>query len=464
MFYIAFMEKHHIFRFYVVILSLRVVGFRRRKLTETVSKMFSPMMRLRPRLLEWAWDGLVPMGKLTLITGDPGVGKSLVSLQVAAMVTRGVTTPQELPGGADRLAGIASKVVTPAGAKPKQAAGRGVLIFSGADQIEDTVLPRLIAAGADASQVFFFKGYMVDELVDDYETKRNSDEGHPAARPFLLSRDLGQLDWCLEELSDEGIDVGLIVIDSIDRYIGTNEKKSDRIEVVAKLADLATRSGAAVLVTTNTSMKAGSRGGTVVYQELLNTARSVLMVAEDLERPDRRLVLPVKHNLTARPQGFSFSVEQGVVRWGTEFFDCAVGDLHQSRWNPKQPLRRDNVYELDRAVSWLNDELQDGPVSAESIQQNAAQVDISYGTLRRAAKALDCKMRKQKSHWFWSLPDRAEPVSDHQGQVEDNVEKRTGTAARQETSPISGDTTDWVEVPDSRDECDAFMREKVLIS
>lgn len=367
-------------------------------MTETVSQMFFSMRQIRPRSLEWAWEGLIPMGKLTLITGDPGVGKSLVSLQVAAMVTQGVTTVVKPADGATA-------------ANPRRATKRGVLVFSGVDQLEDTVTPRLIAAGADPSQVFFFKGFMVNERPDVSDEEDLPDEDTPPVRPFQLSRDLEQLDWCLEELSDVGIDVGLIVIDSIDRYIGTSEKKGDRIEAVAKLADLAARSGAAVLVTANTSMKAGSRGGTVVYQELLNTARSVLMVAEAPEQPDSRLVLPVKHNLTARPQGVSFTVEQGKVRWGTEAIDtAAAGDLRQSPLNLKQPLRRDDVCELDRAISWLKAELQGGPVAADTVQSRATQVDISYGTLRRASKVLECKVRKQSNQWFWSLPDQVEPV------------------------------------------------------
>jgi hypothetical protein len=116
---------------------------------------------------------------------------------------------------------------------------------------------------------------------------------------------------CLVELSHEEINVGLIVIDSIDDYIGSDEKISARIKLVDELEDLAARSCASILVISNTSMKAGSRGGTVVYQELMNTARSVLMVATDLENEDRRLVLPIKHNLIAKPPDASFTVGEG---------------------------------------------------------------------------------------------------------------------------------------------------------
>ena len=73
--------------------------------------------------------------------------------------------------------------------------------FFWADQPEETLLPRLVAAGADASQIFFFKGYMVNEVP----VEKMLDENASGLRPFRLSRDLGELQWCLEELADEGI-------------------------------------------------------------------------------------------------------------------------------------------------------------------------------------------------------------------------------------------------------------------
>ena len=362
-------------------------------MAELVSHMFQRMSKIRPKPLEWAWDGLVPMGKLTLLTGDPGVGKSLVAMQVASMVSRGVKTPLGLTGAGAVLE------------NKKRELSRGVLIFSGADQPEDTLLPRLVAAGADASQIFFFKGYMVNEVP----VEKMLDENASGLRPFRLSRDLDEVQWCLEELADEGIDVGLIVIDSIDQYIGADEKKNARIEVVAELADLAARNEVAVLVTTNSSMKAGSRGGAVVYHELINAARSVLMVGQDLEDPERRLVLSTKHNLTARPLGASFAVERGAVRWGGEPVQLSAEEyLVRARLKDKRRLIGEDVRELDRVTNWLEDELKDGQVSSDSIQRRAIEVDISYGTLRRASKLLECKVRKQNNQWFWSLPDRSE--------------------------------------------------------
>ena len=388
-------------------------------MSELVSQMFHRMSQIRTKPLEWAWEGLVPMGKLTLLTGDPGVGKSLVSLQVASLVSRGVSKSVAASvSAADSVA-----------ADSKRALQRGVLVFSGLDQPAETVLPRLMATGADPSQVFFFKGYLVNETVAETDDKASS-----GVRPFRLSRDLGELQSSLEELADEGITVGLIVIDSIDQYVGAIEKKSERIEAVSRLADLAAQSGAAVLVTANSSLKAGSRGGTVVYQELFNAARSVLTVVPDQEDSGRRRVLSLKHNLTARPAGVSFSLDQAGVRWaGEPIAPRSSEDLTAATGlNEKRPLIEEGTCHLGGVTQWLKDLLSAGEASSDSIEHRATQAGISHRMLKRALKTLDCKVRKHNGEWFRRLPDPSEARCANATHSRKGVHSRVSVGSLQE--------------------------------
>ena len=138
----------------------------------------------------------------------------------------------------------------------------------------------------------------------------------------------------------------------------------------------------------------------------MNTARSALMVAPDLEDLDRRLVLPVKYNLTGRPPGLSFTISDAGVQWGTEPIDLSVEEYRlQGRRNEKLALVSDDGQEIQRAANWLKDELALEAAPSELVQHKATQVHLSYGTLRRAFKLIGGKVRKQKNQWFWSLKE-----------------------------------------------------------
>ena len=349
---------------------------------------------VRPLTLDWVWEGLVPVGAVTMVTGEPGIGKSLVAMHVAARVTRGIRM---------------KPVTAEAGSSPMSAEDEtepmGVIVLSSVDRADDTVLPRLIAAGADPSLIFFLKRKI-------WKASSKESEG-PEYRSFRLSQDLADLQECVEELGDEGVSVGLIVIDSIDHYIGADEKKCDRIQAVAALNELAADTFASVLVTANTSMKAGSRGGTVVYQELMNSARSVLMVVRDLDDEDRRLVLPLKHNLIARPAGAAFSLKEPGVQWEAERITISSQSyFNQARMREKNPLILQEIDELSRASRWLQVELASGYLPADDVEERAKTVHISRATLRRAFKAIEAKTNKIGHRWFWSLGKDSVPAAD----------------------------------------------------
>jgi hypothetical protein len=311
------------------------------------------------------------------------------------------------------------------------------------------VLPRLIAAGADASQVFFLKDKMIYDWKDDDE-----DDAPSLLRPFRLMQDRVRLEQCLVDLSEMGVEVGLIVIDTIDHFIDPKEKRSDRLELATELADMADRLQVAVLVTMNTSMKAGSRGGAAVYKELMNTARSVLTVTQDLENDDRRLILPVKHNLIAKPAGASFTVGQEGVQWETEPVKLSSKAFQaRAKMIEKNPLILEETHEIGRVTKWLENELTSGRASSDWVQKRASYIDISYGTLRRAFKILGCNAKKVKNQWFWSLPDRPESVCEEKRNELIGAPDGESCAITRESMPI------WLKI-DNAEEAKAAAEAK----
>lgn len=366
--------------------------------------------------LEWAWQGMIPRGKLSLLTGDPGVGKSLVALQIAAMVSRGDRLP---PGISEVAASTETEAIASGEAKSDgnenvssnaEPRPQAVVLLSAEDAVDDTILPRLMGAGADLSKVFHWRE---PEFSRQPPAESDGDKtADKSADPsFRLSRHLPRFEASLKRIQEKGLELGLIVIDPIDRYFGPADKKKDRIEVIRKLVHLAARTGAAVLVIANTSWKAGNGSASAIIQEITNSARSVLMVAQDLEDETQRMVLPVKMNLSATPPGAIFTIEDGVVRWKSEPITM-TGDQYvtQARVKLKNPLVREEVYEIQRVTNWLRDELTPGRASSIWVRHRAASYDIAYGTLRRAFKNLGCWTSKEGKMWFWHLPG-------HQGQA-----------------------------------------------
>ncbi|WP_397570729.1 AAA family ATPase [Schlesneria sp. T3-172] len=369
-----------------------------------------------PKSIDWACEGLIPFGKLSLLTGEPGIGKSFLALHLAAMVTRGTSAVSGTPGSE----GWQGEADNEFGSKRcLENRPRSVVVLSAEDAADDTVLPRLAAAGGDTRCVYVLRGSEPGEsrcVSSTDESSLAAEDCPPVTdcrepRLFRLKQDLSRLEESLEELADAGEEIGLIVIDPIDRFFGPTDNRRDRVEVVSRLVELAHRTGAAILVVTNVTAKTGSRIRCAAYHELMNAARSVLLAAEDLEHPGQRLLLPVKTNLTATPAGRAFVIDEGRLVWNSEAVALSSADYqHQMAVKLKNPLVREEVYEIQRVTRWLKDQLTPGRASSIWIRSNASYYDISYSTLRRAFKSLGCRAMKVKNQWFWSLPGQDGPA------------------------------------------------------
>jgi hypothetical protein len=325
---------------------------------------------IEPKPLRWLWPGRMPLGKLTLLIGDPGLGKSLLTADVASRVTRGAS----FPDGA---------VFEPG----------SVIFLSAEDDAADTIRPRLDAAWADVSRVHTIEAVRV-QLAN----------GSVAEKPFNLESDIASLEAVLRE----HIDVRLIVIDPLSAYLGGADSHSNAEirGLLSPLASMAARCGVAVLAVTHLRKSPGAAVhraiGSIAFAA---AARAVLAVAPDPEDANRRLLLPVKQNLSAGIGGLAFRIEtqNGVPRlaWEAGTVALAANDvLGSAEVQQDQNERRE-------ARAWLEDLLADGPIPVKKIQAEAKAAGLSWITVRRAKETLPVVASKSafKGGWEWRLED-----------------------------------------------------------
>jgi hypothetical protein len=306
--------------------------------------------------LRWLWPGRIPLGKQTLFAGDPGLGKTLVALDIVARVTRGTEWPDgaalEHPGSA--------------------------IILSAEDDAADTIRPRLEAAGADLSKVHQLQA-----------VRRVKKSGETSLEQFSLETDLVELQHAAVSLGD----LRLILIDPLSAYLGgTDSHVNAKVRaLLSPLADVASALDAAVVGITHlnksTSPALYRASGSIAF---VAAARAVWLFAKSPDDPLERLMLPGKMNLAPEQTGMAYrvGVNQGVpiVDWGGPVSASADAVLE-----PEGAERRSERLET---MEWLRERLADGPVAQRTLRRDAARDGLSYATLRRAKDALEVVIEK----------------------------------------------------------------------
>lgn len=321
---------------------------------------------IAPEPLHWLWPGRIPLGKLSLFAGDPGLGKSLVTLDIAARVTCG----SEWPDGRTNI-------------QPGN-----VILLSAEDDLNDTIRPRLEAAGADLSKAHILQA-----------VRRSKHNGDTALEHFSLETDLVALQDAAASLGN----VRLIVIDPISAYLGgTDSYKNAKVRgLLAPLAELSRSLQIAMIAVDHLSKSNrpalyrpnGSIGFTAA-------ARAVWLFAKSPDDPSQRLMLPGKMNLSADQEGLSYALREErpgvvVVIWGQTVRFSADAIL--------QPEAVEEKSERLEAMEWLREQLSTGPVSAKQIRTDAHRAGLSWSTVRRAKDALGITSGKEgfEGGWYW---------------------------------------------------------------
>ena len=235
--------------------------------------------------VRFLWPDRIPLGKLTLVVGDPGLGKSFLTIYAASRLTRGDCFP-----GCDTPVAVGS-----------------VVILSAEDDPADTIKPRLIAAGADIERVHVLQGIRATDSRD-------------TPQPFQLERHLQALEREIERIGD----VRLVVIDPVSAYCGRTDthKNADVRALLAPLAGFAARHHVAVIAVTHLTKGQGNAihraMGSMAF---IAAARAGHLVVKDPADRERRLFLPIKSNLGPSPPGLAFRVVKAqcdpaaVVQW-----------------------------------------------------------------------------------------------------------------------------------------------------
>jgi len=308
-----------------------------------------------PREVAWLWRERIPLGRLTVLAGRPGVGKSFVTVDFASRVSTGMAWPD---GSVNESAG-------------------GVLFFAAEDDPADTIRPRLDAAGADSGRVYYCRNVDLAEI-----------ESHIDRVP----------------------DCRLVVIDPIGSYLGryVDAYRENEVRAVLEpLAEIASRRNIAVILVAHTRKAWASFADDSVLgsRAFVGLARAVWHVTKDPKDRTRRLFLPGKSNLSRETSGLAFWIASDPprVQW------LGSVDLQADDLTAEEPTRGRKSEVRNAAVDWLRTLLRDGAMSVHAIRKAAQEAGFSWRTVRRAAETLPIERRKKAfdGGWEWRLESDA---------------------------------------------------------
>lgn len=302
--------------------------------------------------VHWLWYPFIAMGKITLLQGDPGDGKSTMMMNLIASLSKGENTPDGKPFGI-----------------PKK-----VIYQCSEDGISDTIKPRLEKCGADCRNVAFINEEVHSGLtLDDERIRQAIIEFRPR----------------------------LVVIDPIQAYLGSD---SD-LQVAGRARKLMHRLGmwasvydCAIVLIGHLNKKEGTKG---LYRSLgsidvVAAARSVLQVERDPENTDIRIVRQIKNSLAPSDGEIRFSI---TAEAGFQWLECEIASVPAA--DPEVPK-----FELksEKAAYLIKKLLSEGDMRAKEIYMRMSDEGISRKTAENTKAELGIRSYRKMRQWYWSLP------------------------------------------------------------
>lgn len=365
---------------------------------------------LESKPVTWLWKHWLAAGKLQLLAGAPGQGKTTIAMAMAATVTIG----GHWPDGSRCEVG-------------------NIIVWSGEDDPADTLLPRLLASGADRRRCYFIEGARRDGEVE----------------PFDPARDLPMLQAAIEQIGN----VKLLIVDPVVSAVtGDSHKNTEVRRALQPLVDLGAACGCAILGITHFSK--GGQGsdpaqriiGSVAFAAV---ARVVLVAAkvkgEDGE--DARILARSKSNIGPDDGGFHYHLEQAepipgiqasYITWGKK----VEGSARELLTDPA-----DQNSEEQDAASFLRSLLSDGPLPAKEVFKDADGAGYSRDQIKRASSKLGVEKVKNGMNggWMWGLSITQEPTQNPEGSTKGAKSARFNNTLPSHSSVLPSDESDFVE-------------------
>ena len=323
--------------------------------------------------IEWLLYPFIPFGKVTIIQGDPGEGKTTMVLQIIAKLTRGepilLNKKSQKEAQQDSEENLKQEVLSQD--NPIQPVN--VIYQTAEDGLGDTIKPRLLAAGADCSRVL---------VIDDRE------------QPLTM------LDVRLEEAIMQ-TKARMVVLDPIQGFLGTDvdmHRANEIRPLMKRVAVLAEKYHCAIILighmNKNSNGKSSYRGlGSIDFQA---AARSVLIVGRLKDEPETRVMCHVKSSLAPEGKSVAFRLDKETgFQWIGEY-DISADDLLSGEARGQKSRI---------AKEFLLDILADGGMAQKKIEEEASKQGIKKKTLRNAKQELEIDSVKRGNQWFWILSE-----------------------------------------------------------
>jgi hypothetical protein len=281
--------------------------------------------------VEWLWHLYIPKGEITLLDGNPGLGKSQMIADIAARVSKGYPMPPIEPTTSIQQ-------------------GKNVLLLCAEDTIEKTVKPRLQVCQADMKRIFFLK---------------------PTGKPLSFPQDIERFEQECNEL-----EIDLVVIDPIMSYIGrdidTHSDQSAR-EVLNRLKEFAEHTDISILCLRHLNKRQGDAaifrgGGSIAFTA---ASRCNLVVGKHPTEDDVNVLACIKSNLERKPKSLSYTIES---------VDTKVGPIGRVQWLDEVALTADDIVDIDKSQKKVNKIERAIALTVDTLQKQGPMLSVELQT------------------------------------------------------------------------------------